>query len=47
MNSVYADQGGYHNSLCNKPGTNFSDCNRIDLKGYLYLPSPATPRSAT
>jgi hypothetical protein len=42
-NSVYADQGGYHNSLCNTPGTNRRDCNRIDLKGYLYLPAPETP----
>ncbi len=43
QNSVYADQGGYHHSLCNTPGSTRLDCNRIDLKGYLYLPAPATP----
>ncbi|MEO8679907.1 MAG: hypothetical protein ABI665_12715 [Vicinamibacterales bacterium] len=48
MNQAYVDQGGYHNSLCNDPhtlgpnGANNGPCHRIDLKGYLYLPPPAT-----
>lgn len=47
QNLIYADQGGYHNSLCNTPhvlgpnGANPGPCLRIDLKGYLYLPAPA------
>ena len=43
--ALYADQGGYHNSLCNTPhvlgpnGGNPGPCTRIDLKGYLYMPA--------